>query len=483
MSIRTRLCTIIVLCFCAAAAPGFKAPAAEDKACKDDTAWRQAARTVMQHTQRAREDAARTQDLIRQERKRLKEQITSLQARANRLRTLFNSRKQRFEKLLEHERELAQHLENEREEIKIIQTTVKTATKDLNSQLAEGFMAAEPNGPGSEIRALAESDRFPGMNGIRTLAGSLLETIQRSGSITVRKGTFTATSGSTVEGEILRAGMLTACYRNPDGTAGYLRAGPGGGLVAVRGDLPRGVGTRIGRYMSGGSESLFLDLSHGAVFQQFASEKPFIERLRSGGVLVWPILLVGFVALCLVVERLFFLGRIRSNTDAIMEKVTEMGSGCSWQECRRFCEKRPHIPVCRVMLSALQHLGTSRDVIEDALQEALLKELPQLERFVPTLSVLAAIAPLLGLLGTVTGMISTFQVITLFGTGDPRMMSGGISEALVTTQLGLAVAIPIMFMHHILERRVDAIIGDMEEKGTAFAVTLAANETVEPASA
>jgi biopolymer transport protein ExbB len=86
--------------------------------------------------------------------------------------------------------------------------------------------------------------------------------------------------------------------------------------------------------------------------------------------------------------------------------------------------------------------------------------------------VLAAVAPLLGLLGTVTGMINTFQTITLYGTGDPRMMSGGISEALITTQLGLAVAVPIMILHHILERRVDALMGDMEEKGTSFTVAL-----------
>ena len=84
------------------------------------------------------------------------------------------------------------------------------------------------------------------------------------------------------------------------------------------------------------------------------------------------------------------------------------------------------------------------------------------------LEVIALISPLLGLLGTVTGMISTFHVITLYGTGDPRMMSGGISEALVTTMLGLAVAIPIMLMHTFLSRRVEHIIGDMEEKAVAL---------------
>jgi len=91
------------------------------------------------------------------------------------------------------------------------------------------------------------------------------------------------------------------------------------------------------------------------------------------------------------------------------------------------------------------------------------------ERGLSALAVLGAVAPLLGLLGTVTGMINTFRVITLFGTGDPKLMSGGISEALVTTELGLAVAIPIMLLHTYLSRRTDSIVGDMEGKAVQMA--------------
>ncbi len=95
-------------------------------------------------------------------------------------------------------------------------------------------------------------------------------------------------------------------------------------------------------------------------------------------------------------------------------------------------------------------------------------KIPAIERFVSTLGMLAAIAPLLGLLGTVTGMINTFHVITYYGAGDPKMMSGGISEALVTTMLGLSVAIPIMLFHTLLSRRVETQISQMEEKAVAF---------------
>ncbi|MCF8117968.1 MAG: MotA/TolQ/ExbB proton channel family protein, partial [Desulfarculaceae bacterium] len=116
--------------------------------------------------------------------------------------------------------------------------------------------------------------------------------------------------------------------------------------------------------------------------------------------------------------------------------------------------------------------GQPAEVIDAGLSEAMLRELPRLERFLTTLKVLAAVAPLLGLLGTVTGMINTFQVITVFGAGDPRLMAGGISEALITTQLGLAVAIPILVASALLGRRVSRLAGDMEEKAVALAAAL-----------
>ncbi len=101
-----------------------------------------------------------------------------------------------------------------------------------------------------------------------------------------------------------------------------------------------------------------------------------------------------------------------------------------------------------------------------------MNEIPRLERFLSTLGMLAAISPLLGLLGTVTGMINTFHVITWYGAGDPRMMSGGISEALVTTMLGLSAAIPIMMCHTLLSRKVENVIARMEEKAVAFVNTI-----------
>ena len=113
----------------------------------------------------------------------------------------------------------------------------------------------------------------------------------------------------------------------------------------------------------------------------------------------------------------------------------------------------------------MDHAGYSQDVLENALQESILKITPKLERFIPTLGLMATIAPLLGLLGTVSGMIQTFRIITEVGNSDPAMLAGGISVALYTTYFGLIVAIPVMVIHHMLKSQVEKIAVDMEERG------------------
>ncbi len=130
------------------------------------------------------------------------------------------------------------------------------------------------------------------------------------------------------------------------------------------------------------------------------------------------------------------------------------------------------VALCKRMRAGLDVRHETREVQESVLQEAIIHEMPVLQRGLALLAVSGAVAPLLGLLGTVTGMIETFRVITLHGTGDPKLMSGGISEALVTTEVGLAIAIPVMLAHTWLKRRVDHVIGDMEEQAVHLVNTI-----------
>ena len=154
------------------------------------------------------------------------------------------------------------------------------------------------------------------------------------------------------------------------------------------------------------------------------------------------ILVLGAIGLLMVIQRaigLFFARRgieAQANSDEVDEKN----------------------PLGRLQRIANGITNTNIDAISMRLDEQLGEESSLLSRGLPTVAVLAAVSPLLGLLGTVTGMIETFQQITLFGTGDPKMMSGGISQALVTTQLGLSVAIPLVLFHSLLTGRANRLV-------------------------
>jgi biopolymer transport protein ExbB len=188
--------------------------------------------------------------------------------------------------------------------------------------------------------------------------------------------------------------------------------------------------------------------------------------MRAGGPIVYPLAALALLALLIIISRVFFLNRVHHNTDRFMTEVNQLAAKGDWEAAEEFVGQRARSrsPVIEVIKAGLAVRHQEREVQESVLQEAILHQLPRVERGLSVLAVLGAVAPLLGLLGTVTGMINTFRVITLFGTGDPKLMSGGISEALVTTEVGLAVAIPIMLAHTFLSRRSDHIVGEMEEK-------------------
>ena len=120
-------------------------------------------------------------------------------------------------------------------------------------------------------------------------------------------------------------------------------------------------------------------------------------------------------------------------------------------------------PLAMLMQEAVAHHDAPLDHLEEIMHEHVLSTLPRLESHLGSLAVLGGVAPLLGLLGTVTGMIHTFQLVTLFGSGDAKLLSGGISEALVTTEFGLAIAIPVLLVHAFLARRTNGIITGLEQ--------------------
>ena len=257
-----------------------------------------------------------------------------------------------------------------------------------------------------------------------------------------------------------------------DGRVSYLHPGSASNRFLMAGRPSWAIHRNLRSYLAGETDSVYLDLSGGAAVSRLSQTKSMTDRLLAGGPLVWPILALGLAALFMVGERLVFLVRVHRNTDALGRLVTDLLGENRIDKVKAVLAGLADRPTDNVLRAGLVQLGQSREVLENALSEAILREAPRLERFLTPLKVLAAAAPLLGLLGTVTGMINTFDVITVHGTNDPRLMSGGISEALITTQLGLAVAIPVMVAASLLNRGMQTLAMDMEEKSLALTVAL-----------
>jgi len=207
---------------------------------------------------------------------------------------------------------------------------------------------------------------------------------------------------------------------------------------------------------SGEVFSIPLDISSGLAVERLGRKRSLWGFVKSGGPVMIPLAIIALLAFLMIVERAFFLIRTGANADGLLSKVIPLVESGNFDKALSFLQGKG--PVRRVLADGVRLGRDASKNIEDSLQESMLRELPVLERFLGALAVFAAIAPLLGLLGTVSGMISTFHVITVYGTGNARLLSGGISEALITTEAGLIIAVPILLAHAWLARRVRVIV-------------------------
>jgi biopolymer transport protein ExbB len=188
-----------------------------------------------------------------------------------------------------------------------------------------------------------------------------------------------------------------------------------------------------------------------------------IEIIRAGGWLMLPIILCSIIAVAITLERLWTLQRRRVLPKDLAMRVWE------WARDRQLDEKHLAVlsansPMGRVLAAGLANRHRSREVLKEAVQDTGRHVVHELERYLNSLGTIAAISPLLGLLGTVIGMVKVFTAITTAGVGNPGVLAGGISEALITTAAGLSVAIPALIAYRYLRGQVDALVVDMEKE-------------------
>lgn len=240
-------------------------------------------------------------------------------------------------------------------------------------------------------------------------------------------------SGDIATREVVRLGDLAAFS---DGE--LLRRGTEEGVLSTVARTPSDVAADLAAFQAGEQRTLSLDPTRGEVIDALAQRPSLVERFHQGGVVGYVVVGLGLLGLLVAVAQYAYLLRV------------------SWamrRQLRDLTRLREDNPLGRVLRRFESLDDPVPEALEARLDESVLAELPRLERGQPLVKLLAAVAPLLGLLGTVLGMIVTFQAITVFGTGDPQLMAGGISQALVTTVLGLITAVPLLFAHTALVGR------------------------------
>ena len=397
----------------------------------------------------------------------LTREIEKLNTTVTDLRASVADASMQLESTLRENARLDQVTATRKNEFNELSGAVRVAAGNLKSLLsASPHTAREPERV-NRLSSILNTARFPGIDDMSAMADLFLEEMTLAGDIDIREMPMISDTGESVEGRVLSLGGFTWAYQR-EGVTGFLEYSEDTQkLYALSALPPRHIQKNLARYISGQSDDVYIDISRGGALKQITHRQSLKDQIEKGGLLVWPILGLGVFAILIGIERTLFLGRVHANTDKVMGRVNELAAQGDWERCRNIVGEKK-IPVYNVLRAGLNARKENRETLESILQESILKEMPRLERFLPMLNMMGAIAPLLGLLGTVTGMIATFHVITLYGTGDPRMMSGGISTALVTTMLGLAVAIPIMLLYTFLRRQVTHVIGDMEEKAVAL---------------
>jgi biopolymer transport protein ExbB len=188
-----------------------------------------------------------------------------------------------------------------------------------------------------------------------------------------------------------------------------------------------------------------------------------LEFIQKGGPIMYPLLACSVIAVAIIIERLFQLRAVRNRNREAFEIIIPLVEGGLLKQARQTCLRSPGV-FTNIIAAALEARKGGREEVKTAILDAGRQEIPHMERHLVFLGTIAAASPLLGLLGTVSGMIKIFQVIGDLGVGQASALSSGISEAMFTTAFGLAVAIPSLVMHNFLRERAENLILDIEKR-------------------
>ena len=342
---------------------------------------------------------------------------------------------------------LQQELKNLVQEMGDLSSTFHEFAGDFSAVMLESMITAQFPERSEQLRVLAEGKSQPTIEQIEALWLLLQEEMTEAGKVAVFDAPVVVADGSAQQGRVLRIGTFSA-FSGGD----FLRYVSETGELLLLSRQPaarfREEAQRFTQ-QQGGVAPIVVDPTRGSLLGMLAYTPSLRERIEQGGSIGLIILALGAFGLVLTLWRVIYLGLVSLRVKAQLRSIGKPSESN---------------PLGRVLSSTEGIAMDEEELLQLKLDEAVLAEIPALERGNGLIKLLAAISPLLGLLGTVTGMILTFQAISLFGTGDPKLMAGGISQALVTTVLGLVVAIPLLFGHSLVNTMSRSMIQRLDEQ-------------------
>jgi biopolymer transport protein ExbB len=353
----------------------------------------------------------------------------------------------------ENEQQLAELSENLRVQVGNFGElfgVVRQVAGDTVGVVRTSLVSAEYPERGDVAKRLAEIKGLPSIEDLDALRILLFEEMVESGKVTRFPSTIVSADGNTEDAEVVRIGVYNLItgdrflkYNTEDPSRAFIEE-----LARQPQDRFRNMALALFEASPGEVVGTAVDPSRGSLLGLLIQAPSLRERIDQGGVVGYVIIVLGIIGLLIAVWRLLYLS----------------GVGAGIRKQLKSEAPNEKNPLGRILKVYDENADTDTETLELKLDEAILREAPNLEKWQGGIKVLAAVAPLLGLLGTVTGMIATFQAITLFGTGDPKLMAGGISQALVTTVLGLCVAIPLVLLHSWVAGRSRGLIEILEEQ-------------------
>ncbi len=382
--------------------------------------------------------------------RQLRGEVTAAENEASRLENLRNELDRELE-------ELRSQLSERQGEFGELFGVARAAAADLNEQLEDSLVSTQFPDRGEDLVRMAQASSLPTIGELENLWFTMLQEAGEQGEVARYDAQVITSDNQSATETVVRIGPFTAFSDEGfmvarEGTLRYLARQPGRAEVAAA--------QRVFEHNGPGVVRGLVDPSLGTLLGLVVEVPNLRERIDQGGGIGYAIVVVAILGILLAIFRWIMLAFTAMKVKSQMKSSTPKKSN----------------PLGRVMLTYEEYRSEDLETLQLRLDDAVLKELPKLESGLNVVKVLAAVAPLMGLLGTVIGMIVTFQAITLFGTGDPKLMAGGISQALVTTVMGLIAAIPLLLLHafasstarrvgQVLEEQSVSLVAETSEKG------------------